>query len=200
MVRQLWIPVILPTSKGVHSVPTIYIAARHAVKDVQNAFAKNNYKLISFDGYYVLKNYRKLISVRDNYFDDEKSVETYNAILMAMLTGSVEVVEQSWKKICILPFQNLAVRLMKYLLMLELSLVTPLSGLYGKILGHFKAYLCFYKSGLRQFKSLQKRMIRLSREWALTPDLVTAVRAGLAAENGRMAVSFFILTRRFGMD
>jgi len=72
------IPVVLPTDPAVSSDSSIYIAARQAVKDVLCAMADNDRNLISFDGYYVAKNYERFAAVRDNYFDDDRSIETFN--------------------------------------------------------------------------------------------------------------------------
>jgi len=183
------IPVILPASKKVPSVPTIYIAARHAVKDVQNAFANKNYNLISFDGYYVLKNYKRLISVRDNYFNDDKSIETYNAILLAMLNASVESCRAVMEKDMYFVLPEFSGTFDEIFVDAGAFVGDTVERFIWENLGTFR-HIYAFEPGLRQFKALQKRMIRLSREWALTPDSVTAVRAGLASENGRMAVSF----------
>ena len=84
------IPVVPPTSEAMSSVAAMFIAARHAVSEVQRGFAHLDCVMMSFDAYFICKNYERLATVRDNFFDDDRSIETFNALLIAMLTSSTK--------------------------------------------------------------------------------------------------------------
>ncbi|WP_299979431.1 FkbM family methyltransferase [Desulfobacula sp.] len=183
------IPVILPSDPLVASYPTIYIAARHAVKDVQKAMANNNYNLLSFDGYYVIKNYQKFADIRDNYFSDDKSIETYNALLLAMLTSSTKSCRTIMEKDMYFGIPEFSGTFNEIFVDAGAFVGDSIERFIWENLGTFK-HIYAFEPGHRQFLSLQQRMLRLSKEWALDDNSVTAVNAGLAAEDGRMTFSF----------
>lgn len=183
------IPVVLPTDPVVSAVPSILIAARHAVKDVLSAMANNNSNLISFDGYYVVKNYEKLTFVRDNYFNDERSIETYNAILLAMLTGSVESCRAVMEKDMYFAIPEFSGTFDEIFVDAGAFVGDTIERFIWENLGTFR-HIYAFEPGRKQFSSLQKRILRLSNEWALEQDCITAVKAGLASEDGRMTYSF----------
>jgi FkbM family methyltransferase len=183
------IKVVLPTDPIVTSISTILIAARHAVKDVLNAMANNDHNLISFDGYYVVKNYKKLSFVRDNFFNDEKSTETYNAIMMAMLTGSVESCRAVMEKDMYFALPEFSGTFDEIFVDAGAFVGDTVERFIWENLGTFR-HLYAFEPGIKQFLALKQRMHRLSKEWTIGQDCVTLVRAGLAAENGRRAFSF----------
>jgi len=183
------IPVVLPSDPVVSSAPSIFIAARHAVKNVQSAMANSNYRLISFDGYYVVKNYKKLSFVRDNFFNDEKSIETYNAIMVAMLTGSVESCLAVMEKDMYFALPEFSGTFDEIFVDAGAFVGDTLERFIWENLGTFRHFYAF-EPGRKQFLALEQRISRLLSEWAIGKDRVTAVRAGLAAENGRRAFSF----------
>lgn len=183
------IKVVLPTDSVVSSYSTIYIAARHAVKEVMGAMADNNYNLISFDGYYAAKNYRRYAFVRDNYFNDNKSIDTYNAILVAMLTGSVKSCRDVMEKDMYFGIPEFSGTFDEIYVDAGAFVGDTIERFIWENLGTFR-HIYAFEPGLQQYLSLQQRMIRLTKEWALGHDCVTAVRAGLASEDGHMTYSF----------
>lgn len=183
------IPVVLPIDPVVSAVPSILIAARHAVKDVLSVMANNNSNLISFDGYYVVKNYERLIFVRDNYFNDERSIETYNAILFAMLTGSVESCRAVMEKDMYFSIPEFSGTFDEIFVDAGAFVGDTVERFIWENLGTFK-HIYAFEPGFKQFAALQKRMKRLSEEWAFDLSAVSAVKAGLSSQNGRMSCSF----------
>lgn len=183
------IPVVLPSDPVVSSAPSIFIAARHAVKNVQSAMANSNYRLISFDGYYVVRNHKKLSFVRDNFFNDEKSIETYNAIMVAMLTGSVESCLAVMEKDMYFALPEFSGTFDEIFVDAGAFVGDTVERFIWENLGTFR-HLYAFEPGRKQFLALERRISRLLSEWAIGQDCVTVVRAGLAAENGRRAFSF----------
>lgn len=183
------IKVVPPTDPTVPSGSTIYIAARHAVKAVQKAMAGNNFNLISFDGYYVANNYKRFATIRDNYFEDEKSIETYNALLLAMLTGSLESCRAVMVKDMYFALPEFSGTFDEIFLDAGAFVGDTVEQFIWENLGTFR-HLYAFEPGAKQFLALQHRMQRLTKEWALNEDAVTIVNAGLAAENSRMSFTY----------
>lgn len=183
------IPVVSPADPVVSSDSTIYIAARHAVKDVLRAMADNNRNLISFDGYYVVKNYQRFAAVRDNYFNDDKSIETFNALLLAMLTGSVESCRAVMEKDMYFAIPEFSGTFDEIFLDAGAFVGDTVERFIWENMGTFR-HIYAFEPGLKQFLALQKRMNRLSEEWAFDRSSVSTVKAGLSSEAGRMACTF----------
>lgn len=183
------VPVVLPDDSVLSSVLSMFIAARHAVKEVSEAMAEYDFNLISFDCYYVVKNYEKLSFVRDNFFSDGKSVNAYNALLVAMLTGSTESCRAVMEKDMYFSIPEFSGTFDDVFVDAGAFVGDSVERFIWENLGTFK-HIYAFEPGLRQFSALQKRMLRLSQEWAFDPDCVTAVNAGLSSENCRMSCSF----------
>ncbi|HPF58161.1 MAG TPA: FkbM family methyltransferase [Candidatus Competibacteraceae bacterium] len=183
------IPVFLPTDPVISSVSSIFIAARHAIKDVLMSITNKTSNAISFDGYYVAKNYEKFISVRDNFFTDEKSIETYNAILTAMLTGSTKSCREVMEKDMYFSIPEFSGTFNEIFVDAGAFVGDTVERFIWENLGTFK-HIYAFEPGLKQFLSLQKRVSRLSEEWAFELDCISMVKAGLSSENGYMVCSF----------
>ena len=183
------IPVISPEDPSVASVPSIFISARHAVRSVQTAFSTMKLKMISFDGYYVIRNYEKMAFIRDNYLHDNKSIETYNAILIAMLTGSVESCRAVMVKDMYFALPEFSGTFDEIFVDAGAFVGDSVERFIWENLGTFR-HIYAFEPGRKQFSALERRIRRLSKEWAFDADTVTMVRAGLGAESGRMEFSF----------
>ena len=183
------IPVVLPSDPLILSDSTIYIAARHAVKDVLSTMSGRNYNLVSFDGFYVVKNYHRFVNIRDNYFDDEKSIETYNALLLAMLTGSTESCRAVMEKDMYFATPEFSGNFDEIFVDAGAFVGDTAERFIWENMGTFR-HIYAFEPGIKQFSSLQKRLLRLLDEWALEKDSITAIKAGLSSSNGRMDFSF----------
>jgi len=183
------IPVVLPTDRIVSSASSIFIAARHAVKAASAAMAGNSAKLISFDGYYVVKNYGRLANVRDHFFQDERSVEVFNALLISMLTGSVRSCRAVMEKDMYFAIPEFAGTFDEIFVDAGAFVGDTVERFIWENLGTFK-HIYAFEPGINQFSSLQKRVLRLSEEWAFKQDSISLVKAGLSSKKGRMACTF----------
>ncbi|MBO1224510.1 MAG: FkbM family methyltransferase [Candidatus Scalindua sediminis] len=183
------IKVVLPTDPAVSANKTTYIAARHAVKAVKKAMAGNNFNLISFEGYYVAMNYERFAVVRDNYLEDSKSVETYNALLLAMLTGSLESCRAVMVKDMYFALPEFSGTFDEIYLDAGAFVGDTVEQFIWRNMGTFR-HLYAFEPGAKQFAAIQHRMERLSREWALSNDSISIVKAGLGAVNSRMNFTY----------
>ena len=183
------IPVVLPTDPSVSSDTSIYIAARHAVKDVQRAMDSPDRNLISFDGYFVAKNYQRFASVREGYFNDVTSIETYNALLLAMLTGSTESCLAVMQKDMYFGLPEFSGNFDEIFVDAGAFVGDTVERFIWENLGTFR-HLYAFEPGYKQFMALQQRMNRLYGEWAIDQGCVSLVRAGLGSVRSKMTFSF----------
>jgi FkbM family methyltransferase len=166
-----------PEQAEIEKVSAMLIAARHVVKQVADEMSNYDFPVMSFDGYFVVKNYARLASVRDNFFQDEKSIETFNALLIAMLTGSVDSCLQVMEN-----FEEIFVDAGAFV-------GDSVERFIWENLGTFR-HLYAFEPGYKQFAAMTKRMERLSQEWAIDESKVSLVKAGLSSEQGRMNCTF----------
>lgn len=183
------VPVVLPTDSILSSASSMFIAARHAIKDVLETMAEYDFNSISFDCYYVIKNYKKLSFIRDNFFNDEKSVNVYNALLVAMLTGSTASCRAVMEKDMYFSIPEFSGTFDDIFVDAGAFVGDTVERFIWENLGTFK-HIYAFEPGFKQFAALQKRMLRLSEEWAFDLDCVTTVKAGLSSKNCRMSCSF----------
>lgn len=182
-------PVVLPTKLVLSSVSSMFVAARHAIKEVFKEMGEYDFNLISFDCYYVIKNYDRLCFVRDNFFSDKKSVNVYNALLIAMLTGSTVSCREVMEKDMYFSIPEFSGTFDDIFVDAGAFVGDTVERFIWENLGTFK-HIYAFEPGFKQFSALQTRMIRLSKEWAFDPDCVTTVKAGLSSKNCRMSGSF----------
>jgi FkbM family methyltransferase len=183
------IPVIGPTSDGMASVSAMFIAARHAVKEVARDLAHLPCAKMSFDGYFVCRNYERLASVRDGFLSDEKSVETFNALLIAMLSGSLEPCRAVMEKDMYFCLPEFSGNFDEAFVDAGAFVGDTVERFIWENLGTFRHVYAF-EPGFKQFKALERRVRRLAEEWAFEPAAVSLVKAGLSSAEGRMACTF----------
>lgn len=178
-----------PEQKDLEKVSAMLIAARHVVKQVADEMSDHDFPIMSFDGYFVVKNYTRLASVRDDFFQDERSVETFNALLIAMLTGSVESCLQVMEKDMYFGLPEFAGNFDEIFVDAGAFVGDSVERFIWENLGTFR-HLYAFEPGYKQFAAMTKRMERLSQEWAIDESKVSLVKAGLSSEQGRMNCTF----------
>ena len=182
------ISIYQPSEQILKQCPIVLITARHAIQEIGKFLDSYNVQWISFDAFFVVHNYLKFSYVRDNFFEDDFSINTYNALLMNMLTGEL---------------------ISKYLIIKDMYFCLPeFSGNFEETfvdagafvgdtverfiwenLGTFKKIFAF-EPGYKQFKAMEKRVNRLVDEWAIDPSRIILIKAGLSSESGRMSCTF----------
>ncbi|WP_136524507.1 FkbM family methyltransferase [Geomonas ferrireducens] len=183
------IRVVAPTDPAVASNTTVYIAARHVVREVTEAMSGHGFNLVSLDGYYVVKNYLRLAAVRDTYLGDERSVETFNALLYAMLTGTTRSCLDVMEKDMYFSLPQFSGTFDETFVDAGAFVGDTVERFIWENMGTFR-HIYAFEPGQRQFAALTHRMQRLAAEWAFPEDSVTMVRAGLASQNGSMGFSY----------
>jgi FkbM family methyltransferase len=183
------VPVIGPASQEMSSVPALFIAARHAVREVTRDLGHLGCAVMPFDGYFVCRNYERLAALRDGWLADPRSVETFNAILVAMLTGSVAPCLSVMEKDMYFGLPEFSGNFDEAFVDAGAFVGDTVERFLWENLGTFR-HIYAFEPGYRQFKALERRMSRLAEEWAFDPASVSLERAGLASAEGRMACTF----------
>lgn len=183
------IPIVAPTPEELAAVPAVFIAARHAVAEVERAIARPGLTTMSFDGYFVSRGYRRLATVRDGFLDDARSVEVFNALLMAMLSGDTRPCLDVMEKDMYFCLPEFSGNFDETFVDAGAFVGDTVERFIWENLGTFR-HLHAFEPGHAQFRALEHRMRRLEMEWAIDPSKVSLVRAGLAAKAGRMSCTF----------
>ncbi|MFK5857309.1 MAG: FkbM family methyltransferase [Bacteroidota bacterium] len=179
------VPIVLPSDSIVNSLSSIFIAARHDVKNVELLMQNKCSNLLSFDGYYVIRNYQRLCSIRDDFLSDNKSIETFNAILIAMLTSSLKSCRAVMEKDMYFHLPEFSGTFDDIFVDAGAFVGDTVERFIWENLGTFK-HIYAFEPGVKQFTALQKRMDRLAEEWAFELSNVSLEQAGLASESGEM--------------
>jgi FkbM family methyltransferase len=183
------VPVVGPRSEEAASVSSLFVAARHAVAEVTREMERPGRAVMSLDGYFVCRNYERLVALRDGWLADARSVETFNAILVAMLTGSVESCRAVMEKDMYFSLPEFSGNFEEAFVDAGAFVGDTVERFLWENLGTFR-HIYAFEPGHRQFKAMQRRMARLAEEWAFDPASVSLERAGLSSAEGRMACTF----------
>ncbi len=183
------IPIAGPTADQLATVPAVFIAARHAIREVEQALAPHGVATMSFDGYFVVRNFRRLTAVRDRMLADDRSVMVFNALLMSMLTGSVAPCRDVMEKDMYFCLPEFAGNFDEAFVDAGAFVGDTLERFIWENLGTFR-HIYAFEPGYRQFKAMEQRVQRLASEWAFDRASVSLVRAGLSDAPGRMTCTF----------
>ena len=178
-----------PQANELENVSAMLIAARHVVQQVADQMREYDFPVMSFDGYFVVKNYPRLAHTRDNFFQDEKSIETFNALLTAMLTGSVDSCLKVMEKDMYFGLPEFSGNFDEIFVDAGAFVGDSVERFIWENLGTFR-HLYAFEPGHKQFTAMSKRMERLIQEWAIDEHKVSLVKAGLSSEPGRMQCTF----------
>ena len=183
------IPIAGPTADQLATVPAAFIASRHAIREVEQALAPHGLTTMSFDGYFVVRNFRRLIAVRDGMLADERSATVFNALLMSMLTGSIAPCGDVMEKDMYFCLPEFAGNFDEAFVDAGAFVGDTLERFVWENLGTFR-HIYAFEPGYRQFKAMELRVQRLAAEWAFDAASVSLVRAGLSDSPGRMSCTF----------
>jgi FkbM family methyltransferase len=183
------VPVVGPNHEELANTRALFIAARHAVPEIGQMMAPYGCPTLSFDGYFVLRNYERLATVRDSYLEDARSRQVFNALLMAMLTGSTAPCRAVMEKDMYFCLPEFSGNFDEAFVDAGAFVGDTVERFVWENLGTFRQIHAF-EPGLRQFRAMERRVQRLSAEWAFDPSSVSLVRAGLSDREGRMACTF----------
>ena len=172
----------------------LFVTSRHAVPPVSEMLSGLGIAHVSYDAWLVASNFAAFRHVHDFILRDDRSKEVLRAVMMAMLTGDKRYCAAVYEKdqyFCLPRFcgweKESYVDAGAFAGDSTERFVWAHNGVFSKIYA--------FEPGPRQFAALQACIRRLLEEWALDPDSIKLVNAGLgethhsgaaASPNGQM--------------
>jgi FkbM family methyltransferase len=163
----------------------VIVTARHAVGPVSTMLRDLGLPHVSYDAWHVASDFAAFRGVHDRMLADERSKTVLRAVMMAMLTGDKAHCEAVYEKdqyFCLPRFRGP-----------QREHYVDAGAFVGDSVERFLwshdgvvAKIYAFEPGARQFAALKTRTARLQAEWALDPDAIELVNAGLGAAGGAM--------------
>lgn len=167
----------------------VLITARHAVKDVLYTLNENQLTGFSFDAYFIVKNIDRIAFVRNSLLHDKVSRESYDAIIMTMLTGNNVYLRKviNDKQYFALPeFVTIG---NDHFVDAGAYVGDTLERFIWMNNGVFK-HIYAFEPGKQQYLAAQSRIKRLCSEWAIDETKIDLVHSGLGDVNGRCSITY----------
>ena len=167
-----------------HHDAFVFITTRHAYESVAKAVARQNIEFVGFDAWFVTNHFEKYRLVHDEYLTEDRSQESFRAVLMALLTANArycEMVLERDQYFCLPQFcgaeREVYIDAGAYVGDSVERFIWSHAGAFSKILA--------FEPGNRQFRALQQRVARLKLEWALSDDAIQVENCGLGNAEGQ---------------
>lgn len=169
---------------------SIIITSRHAVKQVEKLLVNLSTTIMSVDAL-VVHRYNELgiiSNIQKLFSHDLDSQNTFNAVLSAMLSGSTQYLMQIADN---RPFfdkfgffncdQEIFVDAGAYVGDSLERFIWSVNGVFHQIHA--------FEPGILQFRALEKRVSRLTEEWALKLDSLSLVNKGLSSSSKKALIN-----------
>jgi len=176
------IPIVSANSPSTKDVSAIIITVKSYVKEIKTQLSE--FSCLSFDEWFMIENTEKYQEIRDHYFEDLKSKKVLDTLMLAVLKGDdsyyLEIAEPE-QYFALTPFLNSGkesfVDIGSYVGDAVEKFIWTNCGSYE--------HIYVFEPGVKQFKSLQKRISRLIDEWCLDENSISLIQAGAAEKNGK---------------
>ncbi len=156
----------------------VFIAARHAVKEVSAMLSDAGIRHVSYDAWHAASDFGAFRHIHDYVLGDDRSKMVLRAILMAMFKGDKSYCAAVFEKdqyFCLPQFcgsdKEIYVDAGAFVGDSAERFIWAHNGIFARIYA--------FEPGPTQFAALQARMRRLTEEWALDPATIVSVKAGL---------------------
>ena len=165
-----------------NKTPTL-ISARHAVPAVKRGLADFSCPVMSIDSFVVHQTGTEAIEkVEALLSHSQESLDTYHAILMAMLTGFTDPLARNSNSNAFFNEFGFFNRSSEIFVDAGAYVGDSLERFIWSVNGVFSAIHAF-EPGKPQFDALQRRVERLEKEWATNPDTIFLINKGLSCES-----------------
>lgn len=180
------IEVIGPMDTRIYEYPRMLIAISYFVKGVEKEFRERGVEALPFNVYYTMEHYEDHAFVRDKFFEDEKSKETYNALLYAIVTGDKTACEDvmvvpeyfALNEFCGAIGNETFVDVGAYVGDTLESFVYVHQGMFQHIYA--------FEPGKKQYEVMSKRKKWLCEMWGIDENKITLVNGGVSDKSGKM--------------
>jgi FkbM family methyltransferase len=175
--------ILSPLDADLSNKAPILISARHAVPAVKRRLIDLSCPVMSVDSFVVHQTGTEVIEKVEALFShSQKSLDTYDAILMAMLTGFTDPLARNFNSNAFFDEFGFFNRSSEIFVDAGAYVGDSLERFIWSVNGVFSAIHAF-EPGKPQFEALQRRVKRLEKEWATDPDTIFLVNKGLSHES-----------------
>ncbi|WP_297276693.1 FkbM family methyltransferase [uncultured Brachyspira sp.] len=166
----------------------VLITAHHAIDEIilEN---KELYKyIISFDKWFIINRFKDFLYLRDNMYDD-RSREVLDTLIYSKLYGNKYLCETIYEnnQYFAIPKFN-AINVNEVYIDLGAFVGDTIERFIYNMNGIFKKIYAF-EIGIDQFRSLNIRVDRLKKEWAINNDNIILVNAGISNEESEFYIN-----------
>ncbi|WP_243925045.1 FkbM family methyltransferase [Pseudodesulfovibrio sp. S3-i] len=172
---------------GIGRSRSLLISARHHVQPIAARCAPHYANIMSLDAFVIVTNRDRIAQARDMFEDDGISRRSYNAVIHALLSNSLEQCYPVLDNNMYFSVPQFACGYSESFVDAGAYVGDTLEKFIWKCGGSFESILAF-EPGARQFAAMKERIRRLRVEWALGEGAITAVQGALADKNGHMAI------------
>ena len=164
----------------------ILITSRHHVRAVQESLSPITGAKLSVDAFVVHTEGIEKIATVGNFFEsDLKSIDTYYAILIAMLEGESRHLSRYADNRPFFDRFGFFNRDGEIFVDAGAYVGDSLERFIWSVNGAFK-HIHAFEPGEKQFDALKSRVQRLSREWALASESISLVNKGISSSTGKV--------------
>jgi len=160
----------------------ILIAARNEVPQIKAQLAKEGITAISCESFTVISDFARFAEVRD-LLSDERSRLVYDSVLKGMLTDQYSHYIDVFEANQYFALPRFALPARDHFVDAGAFVGDTIERLLWASTGNV-AQIYAFEPGPAQAMALRRRMLRMVEEWALAPEQVECVQAGLGAANG----------------
>lgn len=182
----LGVPVVTVAALATEPPALTFIAARHAVPAVERQLIALGLRCLSVDAFFVLNSLDRLRHCRNCLLDDDRSRLVFDGILKAMLTGRksfcAEVMDTD-QYFVLPPFIATG---NEHLIDAGAYVGDTIERFLWAHNGAF-ARIHAFEPGRTQFAAMQRRLERLTAEWALPEGHVVCNPMGLGEQNANLS-------------
>jgi len=170
--------------KEVYSAPPelIFIAARTAVRQIKAQLAQESLTALSTDCFTVITDFDRFTEVRGLLADD-RSRMVFDKIVNAMLTDDHSHYADVFEGEQYFALPKFAFPMRDYFVDAGAFVGDTVERLLWASVGSIERIYAF-EPGLAQVTAMRKRVSRLVEEWALAPEQIECLQAGLGAATG----------------
>lgn len=161
----------------------VFVTSKRYTKEI---ITNNNHRyqfLIPFDNFYIIKNYEKLLEIRNLLYDNH-SIYIFDEILVSRFTGDIGNLENIYERnhyFCIKEFINTNFK--ETFLDIGAYVGDTVEKFIYNFNGNFNKIYAF-EPGKQQFNALKKRVNRLKEEWALDNNSIITENLGVSNRCG----------------
>ncbi|OGI00321.1 MAG: hypothetical protein A2Y25_01680 [Candidatus Melainabacteria bacterium GWF2_37_15] len=170
------IPVVSPNSDILDSVDLIITTIRGINPEITVDLPS-----ISFDQWYVIQNIDNFKYVRNNLLCDDLSKQTLDKILLAVLTNDKRYYSEVTDFNQYFSLPNFRNNYNEFFIDIGAFVGDSIEKFMWANDGLFKKIIAF-EPGKRQYDASQKRIKRLCEEWALDPESISLINAGIGGK------------------